>query len=403
MSQMGTIGAEFIQGGVAGLKAAALITELKRAKLENAEYQATAGHRQVLRNLAEQKGQSDLQLQSINASILQQTLANMPDTETAQEENKLGLSQKRAGLEQTQAQTGLTRANIGQVQANTRLTDANMAEQYQKVAGQIGSAAGRSAAANKTVITAEDASNIADAFLGQMNVDDSQKVKTKAFLMPHILSSGMSAMQERDMLNEANAARRVDEKLKNVGFITDIATRQPDPHAFLDSLGSDMAIDPGTLRAARAAIEGGLISKQQQAEDAKPERPWTGAEERMLRDPSEKLLDLKDELKDLQAQKAEDYKYAGRKSQVGLLLKGGVKIDTAIERKQAEINVAENELEKLKESLRPKAKSKGSTTVKLKAPKGDDEIVDFVSQEQVDNLPVGTRVRLPDGRIARKK
>lgn len=401
MSQIGTIGAEFIQGGLSGLKAFALFSELRKAQLENDEFQATAGHRELMRQLAAKKAQSDLELQSINASILQQTLANMPDTETAQEGNKTQLAKGRADLEQIQASTGLTRANIGQVGANTKLTDANAAEQYARVAGQLGMAAGQGAAASKVDFTAEDASALADTMIGNMSIDDSQKVKAKAFLMPRILSSAKGALQQRDMLTQQNADISLRRKQETVSTLAEMASRTSDPVATLDQLGPHFAA-PDEIAAAKAFVQGGFISKQQQAEDAKGERPWTGAEERMLRGPDEKVQDLKSQLEDLQQQKAEDYKYAGRKSQVGLLLKGGVKIDKAIELKQAELNVAQNEYEKLKESLRPKAK-KGSTTVKLKSPKGDDEIVDFVSQEQVDNLPVGTRVRLPDGRIARKK
>lgn len=378
MSQVGNIGNEFIGGVTSGLKLQALMTELKRAKLENAEFAANRGHRDLMNSLAEQKGQSDLQLQSINASLLQQELANMPDTATAQGMNKSKLAQSEAGVEQTRAQTGLIGANIKETQARAGLIDAQASEQYARVASQFGQAQGAASSVSGTPFTAEDAANLADVMAGQAKVDPSQIVKFKAFVAPQILSSAQGMMEQKDMLKRQNLDASLLKKQDTISRLAEMAIRTQDPVATLDQLGQHFAA-PDEVAAAKAIVSQGLVSKAQQQQDSKPDY-LSGAEERLLKNPFDKVQAEKTVLQDLMDKKSNGVKTVG-----GGIFKSGTPIDKAIEQSQARVNILQNEYDRLRESFT--SKPKGKTTVPLKSSvdnPGPKTPADWVAEVKAD-------------------
>lgn len=407
MSQVANIGTEFLGGFTSGLKLQAMMEELKKQKLETAEYQADAGYRELIKGLNAEKVKSSLVTEGLNQRILQETLASLPEERKMKTaESGARITQSEAATRSSDASTKYTTALAGTIPSQIKASEAQVGDQQALAATRYSALAretGSGAAYLK--LTPQDEAALVDQFVQGLGGDKSQQEKQKLTFGPQLLGALKEKQAELTSLKEQNAVARNQRRTQTAQQVAELAIRTSNPMKTLEEVGPHMVDDPETLGIAKAMINNQLQSKDAQKAEVAADRPRTSAEERALQPYDTQIQSINSEIRDLQNKQAEGIKKTGS-TMIGRMAGYGQDVKTSIKNLTVERDALIKERDDLNSSLRgggkkPTAKPTGK--VDLKTPKGDDEVVDFVSQEQVDNLPSGTRVRLPDGRITRKK
>lgn len=405
MSQLPTD--EFLGGLSSGLKLQSMLEELRMAKLQRADYQVSEGHRAFMRKSQEEQAAGANRLAGFQADILQQELAALPEQQKMKvAESGANIAQSEAATRSSDASTKYTTALAGTIPSQIKASEAQAGDQQALAATRYSALAretGSGAAYLK--LTPQDEANLVDQFVQGLGGDKSQQEKQKMTFGPQLLGALKEKQAELASLKEQNAVARNQRRTQTAQQVAELAIRTSNPMKTLEEVGPHMVDDPETLGIAKAMINNQLQSKDAQKAEVAADRPRTSAEERALQPYDTQIQSINSEIRDLQNKQAEGVKKTGS-TMLGRAVGYGQDVKTSIKNLTAERDALIKERDDLNSSLRgggkkPTAKPTGK--VDLKTPKGDDEVVDFVSQEQVDNLPPGTRVRLPDGRIARKK
>lgn len=375
MSAIGTVAAEIARGLTSGYKLQALMEQTKAAKAERLEFELTKGYRETMRGLNQEKLRGENNLDSIRASILQQELAMMPD-KVEGVKAQTGLTQ--AQIRSTDAQTRTSESQVGENIARGKNWEADAAMKYSELAARVG---GNAASLD---MTPEDEDALVNQFIESSGIDKTQALKAKAFYGPQIVGGIRQQKAQLDDLRMKNAADRTTKRVGAAQTLADLAGRTMNPEATIDEIGSQFVDDPEVLKIAKTMVKGGLQSKAEQAQEA---RPLTSAEVKLQETDIEQLASYNRQIADLELKKSE-----GKKSTGGTLIGGfGSKnIDKQIAGLNAQKAVVVKRLEGLRESLRPSKKE----TPKSKLKASVDNLggsIEITSQDDYNKLPKGAK------------
>jgi hypothetical protein len=231
-----------IAGGIlAGMRVRLQKEELKRSRLELAEYEATAGYRDVMRTLDVERSTAEKTQLDLENGLLQ------VQNQYAAESAKLGVGQQKANLESTESNT---RNNARESISRVRGEKIDQAMKLQGGLANLGQAMGH---ASKEP-TIEDYTLMAKSHLKASGVADTEIPNILAATLPQIQAIASAEREELIANRQTLAFQNAQRNAEMDDYIVSASLTTLDPVGIAETLGAEFGLPKDRVAAIQQRV-----------------------------------------------------------------------------------------------------------------------------------------------------